>query len=77
MWREHRRLRKMIGRLRRREGSLALHAEQRGPFARQAEALAAALGCILIDHLGPAVDALEREAVSEEPLPEPEEDERK
>jgi hypothetical protein len=61
-------LRWIIESLRRREGSLSFHAEQAGPFAPQALTLAAALGCILTDHLGPAADALERAAVNEELL---------
>jgi hypothetical protein len=67
-------LRWTIERLRRREGSLSYHSERNGPFARQAEAFAGVLGCILTDHLGPAADALEREARNREPLPEVEED---
>lgn len=63
-------LRWMIQTLRRREGSLSFHAEQRGFYARQAEALAAALGCILTDLLGPAADALERGALDQDLLPE-------
>lgn len=55
-------LRWWIERLRRREGTLSFHAERNGPFAREAEALAGDLGCILTDHLGPAADALERAA---------------
>lgn len=60
MGRDLRRLRRMIERQRRQEGSLSFYAEQRGPFARQAQTLAAVLGCVLTDHLGPAADALER-----------------
>jgi len=76
---EARWIRWSLDRLRRREGSLTLHAEQGGPFARQAEAVAATLGCILIDQLGPAVEALEREARNADPFPaleEPDNDER-
>ena len=65
-------LRWMIEALRRREGSLSFHAEQGGFYARQAETLAATLGCILTDHLGPAADALERGAQSEDLLPDSE-----
>ena len=68
-------LRWMIECLRRREGNLSFHAEQGGFYSRQAEALAAALGCILTDHLGPAADALERGAQNEDLLPEDLEDE--
>ena len=70
-WERHR-LRRMIGRLRRREGTLSFQAEQGGPHAAIASALAADLGCILTDHMAPAADALERAARSVEPLPEDE-----
>lgn len=66
-------LRFLVERLRRREGTLSFHAERQGPFAREAAALAAALGCILTDRLGPALDALERAASDREPLPDPDE----
>jgi hypothetical protein len=73
---ELRRLRALILRLRRREGILSFHAEKGGPFAREAASLAAALQCILSDHLVPAADALEAALSNREPLPEePEDDE--
>jgi hypothetical protein len=65
---EHHRLRRMIARLRRREGTLSFRAEQGGPDAGYAEVLAADLGCILTDHLDPAADALEKAARGVEPL---------
>jgi hypothetical protein len=67
---ELRRLRTLILRLRRREGSLSFHAERGGPFAPEAKALAADLQCILSDHLVPAADALEAALLNRELLPE-------
>ena len=61
------RLRAMIARLRRREGTLSFQAEQGGPHARYAELLAADLGCILTDDLDPALDALDRALAGEPP----------
>jgi hypothetical protein len=78
MGRDLGRLRRMIERERRQEGSLSFHAEQKGPFAREAEALAAVLGCLLTDRLGPAADALERvrqEGLFAKPV-EPEDEEK-
>jgi len=68
-WELHR-LRALILRLRRREGTLSFLAERGGPFAREAAALAAALQCILSDQLVPAADSLERSLFNREPLPE-------
>lgn len=70
---ELRRLRALVLRLRRREGTLSFHAERDKPFAREAAALGASLQCILADHLGPAADDLERAISDLEPLPEEEE----
>lgn len=64
-----RRLRALILRLRRREGTLSFYAERGGPFAQEAAALAADLQCVLSDHLVPAADGLERAITSRAPLP--------
>lgn len=68
MLREARRLRRQIGRLRRREGTLSFHVEQGGLQAAVARALASALQCTLSDHLLQAAETLERAAEDETPL---------
>ncbi len=73
--RELRRLRALVLRLRRREGTLSFYSERGGPLVRQVASLAADLQCILSDHLVPAADALERALFNREPPQEEPEDE--
>ncbi len=72
---ELRRLRALVLRLRRREGTLSFHAERGRPLAGEARTLAADLQCILSDRLVPAADALERALFRRDPLPEEPDDE--